>query len=225
LEKVPSEGYFVGCGVWMIFSFTDGVGSQNMHVVLDRVSETLSELLNGVDSRSTQAPIEGGAGGRSIQRLVEELIQTCDRSATILDALLKRTRHAGTEKRTGLQWVLQLMILSCGYVPRGAVFSEDTVVKPLYSDPLSGHELANRLRAELETVDHLLDQCRAKFGMERVAAHPILGPLRVDQWRRMHVAQAAFCAKQLKTALKCYRHKSTASLAKDMHVPLQGSVR
>jgi hypothetical protein len=37
--------------------------------------------------------------------------------------------------------------------------------------------------------------------MERVAAHPLLGPLRVDQWRRFHVVHGCHHLEQLRSIL------------------------
>ena len=46
-------------------------------------------------------------------------------------------------------------------------------------------------------MDIALDRCRRKFGMERVAVHPMLGPLRVDQWRRFHAVYGMHHLEQL----------------------------
>ena len=43
--------------------------------------------------------------------------------------------------------------------------------------------------------------CRRKFGMERVAVHPFLGPLRVDQWRRFHVVHGFHHLTQLRSVI------------------------
>ncbi len=48
-------------------------------------------------------------------------------------------------------------------------------------------ELVTRLETAIELLDATLDECRQRFGMERVGRHFLLGPLRVDQWRRYHV--------------------------------------
>jgi hypothetical protein len=48
-------------------------------------------------------------------------------------------------------------------------------------------ELVTRLETAIESLDATLDECRHRFGMERVGRHFLLGPLRVDQWRRYHV--------------------------------------
>ena len=72
-----------------------------------------------------------------------------------------------------------------------------------------------------------LDACRRKFGMGKVAVHPWLGPLRVDQWRRFHVvhgfhhlAQLRSVIEQVAPALVPLRMPSK-TLVKELQVPAQ----
>jgi hypothetical protein len=58
------------------------------------------------------------------------------------------------------------------------------------------------LRQEAEAMDTLLDGSRRKFGMERVATHPWLGALRVDQWRRFHVIHGLHHLAQLRSVIE-----------------------
>jgi hypothetical protein len=53
--------------------------------------------------------------------------------------------------------------------------------------PAGVRELNERLENSIESLDATLDQYRQRFGLERVGRHFLLGPLRVDQWRRYHV--------------------------------------
>jgi hypothetical protein len=51
-------------------------------------------------------------------------------------------------------------------------------------------------------MDMLLDGCRRKFGMERIADHPWFGALRVDQWRRFHVVHGLHHVAQLRSVME-----------------------
>ena len=62
-------------------------------------------------------------------------------------------------------------------------------------------QLGDLLRQEIDAMDRLLDRCRRKFGMERVAVHPFLGPLRVDQWRRFHAVHGLHHLNQLRAVI------------------------
>jgi hypothetical protein len=78
------------------------------------------------------------------------------------------------------------MILSAGHMPKGVGAPRETT--PQENPPSTGsRELIQRLETAIEQLDASLDECRHRFGMERVGRHFLLGPLRVDQWRRYHV--------------------------------------
>jgi tetrahydromethanopterin S-methyltransferase subunit G len=78
------------------------------------------------------------------------------------------------------------MILSAGHMPKGVGAPHE--ITPKAGMPAAGvRELTERLENSIELLDATLDRCRQRFGMERVGRHFLLGPLRVDQWRRYHV--------------------------------------
>jgi hypothetical protein len=76
-------------------------------------------------------------------------------------------------------------------------------------------------------MDTLLDGCRRKFGMERVTRHPLLGPLRVDQWRRFHVVHGYHHLNQLRSVMEQVApaavplQLTSKNLVKKMQVPAQ----
>jgi hypothetical protein len=74
-------------------------------------------------------------------------------------------------------------------------------------------------------MDALLDSCRHKFGIERVATHPWLGPLRVDQWRRFHAVHGLHHMTQLQSviaqvaAMPVPVRTGSSGLAKKLRIP------
>ena len=92
---------------------------------------------------------------------------------------------------------------------------------------MNGRQLGDLLRQEIEAMDTMLDACRRKFGMERVATHPLLGPLRVDQWRRFHVVHGLHHLSQLRSVIEQVAPdpvplKMTGkNLVEKLHVPAQ----
>jgi hypothetical protein len=94
----------------------------------------------------------------------------------------------------------------------------------------NGSELVGLLTKELEAMDAALDRCRRKFGMERVAVYPILGPLRVDQWRRFHAVYGTHYLRQLvQVRERVAPHGVLASsagvkLAKELSIPARRSL-
>jgi hypothetical protein len=80
-----------------------------------------------------------------------------------------------------------MVMLSFGKMPRGAPAPEFARPGQLQWPSMNGAELLELLRQEIERMDSLIDGCRQRFGLQRVASHFVLGPLRPDQWRRFHV--------------------------------------
>ena len=169
-----------------------------MHPILQNVESQFHKILGPLDAEETQQHPGGNPLRWSPQQVVEHLILTYQLSSKELATRLEKRRPTKA-RRTPLEWCLQLMVLSLGRMPKGAPAPPDTVPAP--SLPLSGHELAWKLASEAEKMDDLLTQCRAKFGLERVASHIILGPLRVDQWRRFHVIHGLHHLEQINRIL------------------------
>jgi hypothetical protein len=157
-----------------------------MHAVLENVVRKFSRELNGIDAETSQKHPGEKKYLWDIQEVIEHLVLTYRVSAKDLEVRLAKARVSRRQSRTGLQWVLQLMVLSCGYIPRGAPAMDETRPVAGLFPAMDGEALGALLSKELAALDDLLDQCRRQFGMERVATHPILGPMRVDQWRRFH---------------------------------------
>jgi hypothetical protein len=95
--------------------------------------------------------------------------------------------HPTSEHSTPIQWLLQMFMLSFGRMPRGAPAPVFARPGQLHWPPNGGVQLLDLLRQEIDQMDSLIDLCKHRFGIQRVASHFVLGPLRADQWRRFHV--------------------------------------
>jgi hypothetical protein len=161
----------------------------------------------------------GTAYARSPQRAVEDLLQGYRFGAETLERCLQSGRITRHQRRSRVQWILQIMILSFGHVPEGAELPAALEEKPVRLAPMSGRELVRVLREELGAMDALLDRCRAKFGMERVAVHPLLGPLRVDQWRRLYAVYTTHYFQQARAA-QPFKPAENVKLGQEIRIPV-----
>ena len=194
-----------------------------MHAVFEGVIERISRDLSGLTADSAQVPSNGTAYPLSPQRAVENLLQGYRFGADTLQRCLQNGRVTRHQSRSHIQWVLQIMILSLGHVPDGAELPADLEEKPVRLAPMSGRELVRVLQEELSAMDALLDRCRAKFGMERVAVHPLLGPLRVDQWRRLYAVYTN-CYFQRARGAHSFEPTQNVKLGKEIRIPVHPSV-
>jgi hypothetical protein len=157
-----------------------------MHAVLQQVFDSYVADLSGKPAEWCQLhPLEDERLW-STEELIEHLVLTCRGSSRVLQKRLDRGEPTG-DRSTPTEWVLQMVMLSFGQMPRGV--PAQTFARPgqLHWLPMTGTELIETLRQEIDQMDALLDQSRQRFGLQRVASHYVLGPIRPDQWRRFHV--------------------------------------
>jgi hypothetical protein len=199
-----------------------------MHAVLERVICQIESEVGGLDAETPQLHPKDLAYLWSAQQVIEHLVLGYRVTSVALESRLNKgrlSRHR--RKRTKLQWLLQLMILTFGSLPKGLPAPDDATPVPDGFGALTGRQLADLLRKEIGVMDALLDQCRRKFGMERIAVDPLLGPLRVDQWRRYHVVHGYHHLEQLRSILTQVAPApaplqiTKKNLVKELHVPVQ----
>lgn len=197
-----------------------------MHAVLEPVVSQIASEVRGLDAETTQLHPRGLAHKWTAQQVVEHLVLSYRLTSAALETRLNKGRVSRNQTRTELQWTLQLMILSFGSLPRGVPALDETVpVKGRFA-AMDGRQLGDLLREEAEAMDSLLDTCRRRFGIDRVAAHPWLGPLRVDQWRRFHVVHGLHHVAQLRSVIAevapaLVPIKLSGSLVKELQIPAQ----
>ena len=157
-----------------------------MHPVLQQVHESYRAQLAARPTEWCQLHPYQDERLWNAQNLIEHLVLTCRSSSRVLEKRLERDRPAAGHS-TPVQWLLQMMILSFGHMPRGSPAPIFARPHQLRWPPMNGAELSDLLRQELDRMDSLIDRSRKRFGLQRVAIHFLLGPLRPDQWRRFHV--------------------------------------
>jgi Protein of unknown function (DUF1569) len=172
-----------------------------MHVVLERVVSQISSEVLALDAETAQLHPNEMTYKWSAQQVVEHLVLGYRLTSGALETRLNKGRLSRNQKRTYLQWTLQLMVLSFGRLPRGVPALEETMPVAGRFAAMDGQQLGDLVRREISTMDSVFDACRRKFGMERVAVHPFLGPLRVDQWRRFHVVHGMHHLTQLRAVV------------------------
>jgi len=160
------------------------------------VIRSYAKALAGVSAAATQIHPEGDADKWCVQGLIEHLILTYRSTSGVLEDRLQKGRptQAPRTAEHEARWRNTIM--------RGRFFEGGQAperVRPgqLNLRPLSGAELASQLLAEIEKVDHLLNECAEKFGTQPMASHFAFGPLSVEQWREFHTVHTRHHLTQL----------------------------
>jgi hypothetical protein len=156
-----------------------------MHPVLCSVFDSYAAALSAQPADWCQLHPRQDDRFWSAQELIEHLVLTLRSSSGALEKRLERGRPTAA-RCTPVQWMVKTAVLSSGRMPRGV--SAPVFARPdqLHWTPMNGAELVQLLRQEIDRMDALLDTCRQRFGLQRIASHFLLGPLRADQWRRFH---------------------------------------
>jgi hypothetical protein len=200
-----------------------------MHAVLERVVSQIATEVYALDAESAQNHPHCLAYKWTAQQVVEHLVLGYQQTTRALHSRLQKGRLPRSHKCTYLQWSLQLMILTFGYLPHGVPALDETLPAGHF-EPMNGRQLGDLLRDEGEAMDAALDACRRKFGMERVSVHPWLGPLRVDQWRRFHALHGLHHVVQLRSVIAAVAPSRmvisapSPRLVEKLQVPVQRSL-
>jgi hypothetical protein len=167
-----------------------------MHRVLSDAYRAWIAELERMDAGEARIRPEGKQHLWHAGEITEHVLLSMRDMRVSLEKRVLRDRVPEISPRTRVEWLLQIMVLGLGHMPVGVPApAEWTPTGELTS--LTGRELARRLAAEIDAADAMLDLCRERFGMERVGRHFLLGPLRVDQWRRYHVLHLRHHHRQL----------------------------
>jgi Protein of unknown function (DUF1569) len=172
-----------------------------MHPVLQQVFDAYGPAL--ADRSAEWCQHHPGQDERlwSAQELIEHLVLTCRSTTRELEKRLERG-HPTRAHSTPLQWFLQLVVLSLGRMPRGVPAPIFARPEQLHWSAMSGSTLLEMLHQEMDRMDARISECRQRFGIQRVASHFLLGPLRPEQWRRFHVIHIRHHSGQLKRIVK-----------------------
>lgn len=167
-----------------------------MHPVFQSAFDEVTAELSRFDSTSANVHPWGRPHCWSVHQIVEHLVLSMNQTREALEERLTKGRPGRNLQRSRTEWALQLMILSAGHMPKGVGAPQE--ITPNAGMPQARvRELTARLESAIESLDTTLDQCRQRFGMERVGRQFLLGPLRVDQWRRYHVLHLRHHLKQM----------------------------
>lgn len=201
-----------------------------MHAVLESIARRITGELAGLSLEAIHAHPGDNPERWSRRQIVEHLALTYGLTTQVLTERMAKGRLCRNQHRTELQWALQIMVLGFGYLPSGTPALAETIPGVVTSQKVDGEDLSNLLLRELRSMDAVLLGCRRKFGMERVAVHPILGPLRIDQWLRYHSVHGRHHIRQIarmarEEALVAGTDRSrNIRLVKELQIPAQRSL-
>ncbi len=164
-----------------------------MDSYLERLRQELEDATGGASvSELAKAP----AGKWSAAQILEHLFLTYKNTNRGLAKCLEQGAPLAT-RATIRDRFSTLLVVSLGYLPEGRKAPEHTIPQGL-----SPEEVQQAIAAELQGMGSALDDCERRFGARtKILAHPILGPLTANEWRKFHWVHGRHHARQIRGRL------------------------
>jgi uncharacterized protein DUF1569 len=133
------------------------------------------------------------SGKWSVAEILEHLYLTYTGTSKGLSRVLdsgKASRTVPTLKhRLGT-----LMVVHCGYFPRGVKSPPVAIPRGLPSE-----KALAEIGEKIADMEGIMARCEGEFGHKtRILDHPMLGPLSVSQWRTFHLIHGLHHVKQIR---------------------------
>jgi hypothetical protein len=156
---------------------------------LDKLKQSLESAVEGMSGEqwSWHPP-----GKWCAAEVLEHLYLSYTGTITGFERVMRKGRPLAS-RASMAQRVLTFVIVGLGHMPTGRK-------SPAVAQPrgLPTEQVRNEIGAKIVAMDAILAQCEARFGRRvHVLDHPILGPLTVTQWRKLHLVHGQHHRKQL----------------------------
>lgn len=174
-----------------------------MHKSLATLKDEMRSAVQDLDAAATQLRPRLRPDAWSIQQIVEHLLMTYESTAEAFQSRLAKG-SATRKKANALQRLMQTVIVTCGYFPRGRSAPEAVQPKAT-TESLSGKELFSLGEVQVNRLEELSNQAEAKFGSRRSVTHLLLGPMSMRQWRRFHLIHGRHHLKQIAAIRREYK--------------------
>jgi len=161
-----------------------------VHPTTKQIRDAVANSTDGLSEHQLRLHPEGKWDSAAI---LEHLALTFGTTARLFEKILREGRPLATSLKLTHR-VKQLVVLGCGYIPAGR--KSPARVEP--SGTISGREATELIFANLEKMDQVLAKCERQFGTKvKIADHPVLGPIRLNGWRKFHVLHTRHHMKQI----------------------------
>jgi len=157
-----------------------------------RLEELKEALESAVEGMSSEQLSWHPPGKWCAAEVLEHLYQSYVGTINGFERLMKAGKPLATRPSVKHR-VQTLVVVGFGYMPPGRK-------APAVAEPkgLPVEKVRNEIGAKMVAMDAIIAQCETRFGGRvRVLDHPILGPLSVAQWRKLHLVHGRHHLKQL----------------------------
>lgn len=127
-------------------------------------------------------------------QILEHLARAFGGTAKMLEQRLASESIDPVPSPTPRQRLAVFVVCTIGYMPGGRTAPSMTA-----PTGLDGLTALRRIHENLERMDRALSEAERRWGRKvPIAVHPVLGPFKVDQWRRFHYVHTRHHMKQIR---------------------------
>jgi hypothetical protein len=124
--------------------------------------------------------------------ILDHLAQTFSSSAKALERNLRKGEPC-RRRPTLMEWLSVLVVVRAGFLPKGRKAPEFALPQGIEAG-----QVLPVFRETLSRMDDAITRCEKQFGSRvTIAAHPILGPLTAEGWRKFHWVHTRHHARQI----------------------------
>jgi hypothetical protein len=165
-----------------------------MEPYLKRLSAELEAAIGGVTDEAMQkAPAGKWNSAQILEHLYLSYRGTNKGIAKCLDAGKPLATAATLKHRLSA-----LLVTGIGYFPKGVKSPEVAVPRGMAHE-----QVQQTIFEEIQKMAAGLDECERRFGAQtKILDHPIMGPLSVNQWRKLHWLHGRHHARQIRERTK-----------------------
>ena len=176
-----------------------------MHPTSQRIHDAIAVATQGLTESQMRQHPEGKWDSAAI---LEHLALTFGTTARLMEKCVREGRTLATSS-SAKHRLRQLVVLGLSYIPGGRKAPERVVPKGI-----SGKEALELIFLNLEKMDQALGRCEECFGCkQKIADHPVLGPIPIDGWRKFHLLHTRHHMKQIRERARAVRDRTEVAAA------------
>jgi len=160
-----------------------------MHPITAEIHCAIVQATDGLTEEQLRRHPQGKWDSASI---LEHLALTYGSTTRLMDKCIREGCPLATSA-TAKHRAAQLLVLGLSFIPGGRKAPARVV-----PTGLAGREALQLIFSNLEKMDQALRTCEERFGSNnKVADHPVLGPIPISGWRKFHLLHTRHHMKQI----------------------------
>jgi len=181
-----------------------GLANTYVHRTYQQILDAINDAVSGMTEEQLLFHREGKW---SSAQVLEHLALTFGGTCKGFERVLAAKSNLGDQPSLKQQ-VRSFVVLDIGYFPRGR--TSPKVVAP--SGSWGGLQAVDTIRKNLMQMDELHRQCAEQIRQPGcVMNHPVLGPLKLEQWPKFHLVHTLHHMKQIRAVKQQQKAKAADS--------------